>query len=85
MCSQLCEAVLKFVQEKQELDTVQSYVLTESEAVQKVYNQLLSSSRSAFLLLGSLDPEVTALQKSDHSVKGLRWRKAKTLKISFYF
>lgn len=88
-CSQLCEAVLKFVQEEQELDTVRCCVHTSSPhrvgGCAEVYNQLSSFSRSEFLFLGSLDPSVTARQKSDPSVKGLRWRKAKTYKISFYF
>lgn len=84
-CVKLCWSLSK----RNELDTVRCCVHTSSPhrvgGCAEVYNQLSSFSRSEFLFLGSLDPSVTARQKSDPSVKGLRWRKAKMFKISFYF
>lgn len=47
-------------------------LLTESEAVQRSTINYRLSPEVPSLFLGSLDPSVTARQKSDPSVKGLR-------------
>lgn len=85
-CVKLCWSLSKRNRSLTRCDVVFTLpLLTESEAVQRSTINYRLSPEVPSLFLGSLDPSVTARQKSDPSVKGLRWRKAKTYKISFYF